>query len=68
MLDLELEREIDEAGREEVFARARALGWEGPVEKWIWRSIIDDIKAGRHTPTGAPPRRLDEALLGFRLF
>lgn len=68
MTNEQVEREIDEAGRAEVFARARALGWSAdnapPI--WVWVGIARDIKEGR--PSGLPPQRLDEALLGFRLF
>jgi hypothetical protein len=67
MSDEELERAIDEAGRSAVFSRARALGWTtGEAPEWVWRQIADDVKHGR--PSGNPPQRLDEALLGFRLF
>jgi hypothetical protein len=68
MSDGELEKLIDEAGRSAVFARARALGWASgdAPPKWVWQQIAADVKAGR--PSGAPPQRLDEALLGFKLW
>jgi hypothetical protein len=68
MTDTELERAIDDAGRAAVFERARRLGWspDNPPPAWVWASIASDVKAGR--PSGMPPERLDEAILGFRLF
>lgn len=68
MNDESLERAIDEAGRAAVFERARRLGYTAAsgAPPWVWREIAADIKAGR--PSGMPPQRLDEALLGFRLF
>lgn len=68
MSDEALEREIDEVGRAAVFERARALGWSSGdgVPKWVWRGIVSDLQNG--LPSGTPPQRLDEALLGFRLF
>ncbi len=69
MSDDDLEAEIDAVGRAEVFARARALGWttDAPPEKWVWRAICHDVRSG--VPAYASePKRLDEAILGFRLF
>ena len=63
----DIERLIDEAGREAVLTRARALGWtSGEAPRWVWVGIAHDIKQG--IPSGMPPQRLDEALLGFKLF
>lgn len=64
-MDEALEAMIDRAGREAVFQRAREYGWHGAPPKWVWRQIADDVKNNR--PSGMPPQRLDEALLGFRL-
>lgn len=66
-MDEELERLIDDAGRTAVFERARLLGWsqECPPPAWVWREIAADVKDGK--PSGLPPKRMDEALLGFRL-
>jgi hypothetical protein len=46
--DAAIEALIDKAGREKVFAAARALGWtkETPP-KWVWQQIAGDIIAGR---------------------
>lgn len=67
-MDEALEREIDAVGRSLVFERARMLGWSprDAVPMFVWRGIVDDLKNGR--PLGMPPQRLDEAVLGFRLF
>lgn len=48
-VDEELEKIIDEAGRTEVFRRARKLGWHsGQIPpKWVWVSICHDIMHGR---------------------
>lgn len=47
--DAELEREIDLAGRDEVFARARQLGWNWPDSPpaYVWWSIVADVYAER---------------------
>ena len=46
-----LERLIDEAGRQRVFARAEALGWgAGSLPPmWVWASIAREIIAARQT-------------------
>lgn len=39
-----IERLIDEAGREEVFRRARELGWsDGGAPLFVWNGIAQDI-------------------------
>ena len=67
-MDERLEKAIDEAGRSAVFARAATYGWTSysSPPKWVWWGIVDEVKAGK--PPAVPPPRLDEALLGFRLF
>lgn len=73
-MDEELEKLIDEAGRDKVFARARTLGWRygDMIEKWMWRQICYEMMSDqpRSEPEAMPlpPQRLDEALFGFRLF
>lgn len=54
-MDLELEELIDEAGRGEVFRRARALGWgaANPPEKYVWRQLAHEVKSG-FPPSYAP--------------
>lgn len=53
MSDKDLEQMIDLAGRNEVFARARANGWGYvPPPKWIWRQICIDIL--REKPRARP--------------
>jgi hypothetical protein len=64
-----LEDLIDEAGREAVFERARTYGWGhgSNPPSWVWADIAREVKAGA-PPSAPPPRGLDEAILGFRLF
>lgn len=40
-----VERMIDKAGRNRVFARARELGWSPPFAPplWVWAAICDEI-------------------------
>lgn len=47
--DKELETLIDKAGRDEVFRRARNLGWHtGQIPpKWVCQAICSDILHGR---------------------
>lgn len=41
-----VEQLIDMAGRQEVFARARALGWVGSIPPlWVWNQIAVEIIA-----------------------
>ncbi|MDQ0303790.1 hypothetical protein [Ancylobacter polymorphus] len=41
----ELEAHIEEAGREEVFAHARALGWTGGAPMWVWHAIASEVQS-----------------------
>jgi hypothetical protein len=51
MSDEELERQIDEAGRNAVFARASAHGWKNvPPPKWVWYQIVAEVRAEAQTP------------------
>lgn len=47
-MNLQLEEAIDKAGREAVFAEARAQGWhsEAPPD-WVWWEIVAKVKARR---------------------
>lgn len=67
-MDEDLEKRIDEVGRDRVFSRARALGWVAgsspPI--WVWRQIVEDVANG--APYPYDPRPLHEQVLGFRLF
>lgn len=65
-MDEEIESLIDKAGRNAVFARARALGWSGDAPKWVWRQIAQEIIDGKPSPYDTRP--LHEQVLGFRLF
>ncbi len=70
MVDQELESLIDRAGRDKVFDRARALGWNGNAPKWVWSQIAHEVLDGKPL-VAAPTRRMqswDEAVFGFRLF
>ena len=40
-----LEAHIEEAGREEVFAHARALGWTGGAPMWVWHAIASEVQS-----------------------
>lgn len=43
-----VERLIDEAGREAVFDRARALGWTQTAPPlWAWQQIALEVKAAK---------------------
>lgn len=44
-MNAELEEAIDDVGREEVFRRAREIGWvaDNPPE-WVWRGIIAELR------------------------
>lgn len=45
MIDKDLERAIDMAGRDRVFAVARENGWQqgSSPPKWVWRQIIGQL-------------------------
>lgn len=47
-MDEELEKAIDEAGREAVFAVVRSAGWTPgeSLPKWIWESAVRQVNAG----------------------
>lgn len=46
--DADLEKLIDEAGRDDVFNRARSLGWVDEIPpKWVWRCIAHEIISGK---------------------
>lgn len=68
-MDQSIERMIDEAGREAVFARAEALGWPpgSAVPTWVWQQIAAEVKRGDRG-LSVPPKPLHEQVLGFRLF
>lgn len=68
-MDEELEKEIDDAGREAVFARARANGWsvDNPPPKWVWQGLCHEVRRSYSSPQQPPPS-LSEAIFGFRLF
>lgn len=42
----ELEKAIDEVGREKVFQRATEVGWRygEPPPKWVWWLIIAELR------------------------
>jgi hypothetical protein len=45
-MDEDLERAIDRAGRDRVFARARRHGW-GPGStppQWVWWGIVHELR------------------------
>jgi hypothetical protein len=47
LVDDELEKAIDEVGRDKVFQRAKEVGWrygEDPP-KWVWWGIIAELRA-----------------------
>lgn len=43
----DVEAAIDAAGREKVFATARALGWSAlnPAPMWVWMQIAREVSA-----------------------
>jgi len=44
-IDDDLERAIGRAGRDKVFASARALGWTNEIPpKWVWRMIVAELE------------------------
>ncbi len=46
--DSNLETAIDDVGREEVFARARALGWhQAAPPKYVWWNIVAMLRYER---------------------
>jgi hypothetical protein len=46
-MDIELEKAIDEAGRDKVFQRAREIGWMNDCPPaWVWWGIVNEIKTG----------------------
>lgn len=73
-MDQELEAAIDRAGRDAVFARARALGWgaNSPPPKYVWYGIISEITSGAKLSTPLTPEGertpLHSQVLGFRLW
>lgn len=46
-MDADLEKAIDDLGRERVFGRARAIGWtaEMMVPKWVWWGIVAELRS-----------------------
>lgn len=62
-MNAELEKAIDEVGRDHVFLRAQAHGWRpgsAPPE-YVWWGIVDELR--RNVP---PPRNLSlSELFGF---
>jgi len=46
MIDERLEREIDEAGRDDVFDYMRAMGWSSynAPPKWVWRAAAYEVR------------------------
>ena len=40
-----LEAHIEAAGRDEVFAHARALGWTGGAPMWVWHAIASEVQS-----------------------
>lgn len=71
-MDAELEAAINRVGRERVFKRARALGYNPgePLDKWIWWQIIHDAGNGiPHRTAGVKqePPSLFRELFGFDL-
>jgi len=46
-----VEANITRAGRDEVFRRARALGWGGPAPLWVWNQIAFEVIAGGYSPS-----------------
>lgn len=48
MIDLELEKAIDEVGRDRVFHCARKLGWGNhQPPKYVWWSIIAELRQNK---------------------
>lgn len=46
-----LEKAIDDAGRDKVFARARSYGWDsGGAPEFIWWGIVREVKENRPPP------------------
>lgn len=45
-MDEELEKAIDEVGRDRVFDRAAAYGWPrgSGAPKWVWLGIVAELK------------------------
>jgi hypothetical protein len=44
-MDQELEKAIDEVGREKVFQRARNIGWTDDVPPaWVWWGIVNELR------------------------
>lgn len=44
-----VEAAIDEAGRDEVFAEARRLGWaDGYAPLWVWGNIAREVSARKY--------------------
>jgi hypothetical protein len=46
-VDHDLEKAIDEVGRDRVIAKAVALGWgnHGAPPKWVWWQIVAEFRA-----------------------
>lgn len=56
-----LEKAIDEAGRDRVFARARSYGWsDGGAPEWVWWGIVHEVQT--NVP---PPYRPSTSLADF---
>lgn len=48
-MDEELEKAIDEVGRDGVFRRAKEVGWRygNPPPKWVWWGIVAELRQQR---------------------
>jgi len=47
-VDEDLEKAIDDVGRDRVFDRAASLGWTGaPPPRWVWWRIVQGFRAER---------------------
>lgn len=64
--DEELEKAIDDVGRDRVFDRAEAHGWNDMTPpRWVWWLIVKELRDGVPPP---PPREsLSRSLLGSDL-
>ncbi|UFS83222.1 hypothetical protein LPB79_13295 [Rhizobium sp. T136] len=54
-----VEQLIDQAGRDDVFARARALGWSSamPAPLWVWNQIAVEILLQKRTKEALDERK-----------
>ena len=58
-MNQELEKAIDEVGRDRVFARANSYGWENGAgaPEWVWWGIVNEVRENKVLPKPVDSQR-----------